>query len=72
MWWTGGRKPDLDLIWRSYCRRFSLGRPEDQKAESVRAGETLPGHKEGCLTLIPGRGRASTTQIGELRVPARN
>lgn len=24
MWWTGEGEPDLDLIWRSYCRRFSL------------------------------------------------
>lgn len=24
MWWTGAGEPDLDLIWRSYCRRFSL------------------------------------------------
>ena len=24
MWWTGEGDPDLDLIWRSYCRRFSL------------------------------------------------
>lgn len=25
LWWVGdGGEPDLDLIWRSYCRRFSL------------------------------------------------
>ncbi len=24
MWWTGEGEPDLDLIWHSYCRRFSL------------------------------------------------
>jgi len=24
MWWVGEGEPDLDLIWRSYCRRFSL------------------------------------------------
>ena len=24
MWWTGAGEPDLDLLWRSYCRRFSL------------------------------------------------
>ena len=24
MWWTGAGEPDLDLIWHSYCRRFSL------------------------------------------------
>ena len=24
MWWTGEGDPDLDLLWRSYCRRFSL------------------------------------------------
>lgn len=24
MWWTGAGKPDLDLIWKGYCRRFSL------------------------------------------------
>lgn len=24
MWWTGAGEPDLDLIWRSYCKRFSL------------------------------------------------
>lgn len=24
MWWVGVGEPDLDLIWRSYCRRFSL------------------------------------------------
>lgn len=24
MWWTGAGEPDLDLIWKSYCRRFSL------------------------------------------------
>ncbi len=24
MWWVGDGEPDLDLIWRSYCRRFSL------------------------------------------------
>jgi len=24
MWWTGAGVPDLDLIWKSYCRRFSL------------------------------------------------
>jgi hypothetical protein len=23
-WWTGEGEPDLDLIWKSYCRRFSL------------------------------------------------
>jgi hypothetical protein len=24
MWWVGDGEADLDLIWRSYCRRFSL------------------------------------------------
>jgi hypothetical protein len=24
MWWAGGGEPNLDLIWKSYCRRFSL------------------------------------------------
>lgn len=24
LWWHGDGKPDLDLIWRSYCRGFSL------------------------------------------------
>lgn len=24
IWWTGEGDPDLDLIWKSYCRRFSL------------------------------------------------
>jgi DDE superfamily endonuclease len=24
MWWSGEGEPDLDLIWRGYCRRFSL------------------------------------------------
>lgn len=24
LWWAGKGEPDLDLIWRSYCRRFSL------------------------------------------------
>lgn len=24
LWWNGEEEPDLDLIWRSYCRRFSL------------------------------------------------
>jgi DDE superfamily endonuclease len=24
MWWVGEGEPELDLIWRSYCRRFSL------------------------------------------------
>lgn len=24
MWWTGAGVPDLDLLWKSYCRRFSL------------------------------------------------
>ena len=24
MWWTGAGESDLDLIWHSYCRRFSL------------------------------------------------
>lgn len=24
LWWHGPGEPDLDLLWRSYCRRFSL------------------------------------------------
>jgi hypothetical protein len=24
LWWHGRGEPDLDLIWRSYCRRFSV------------------------------------------------
>ena len=24
LWWVGEGEPDLDLIWKSYCRRFSL------------------------------------------------
>lgn len=24
LWWHGPGKPDLDLLWRSYCRRFDL------------------------------------------------
>ena len=24
MWWVGEGEPDLDLVWKSYCRRFSL------------------------------------------------
>ena len=24
LWWNGAGEPDLDLIWRSYCRRFSV------------------------------------------------
>ena len=24
LWWNGLGEPDLDLLWRSYCRRFSL------------------------------------------------
>jgi hypothetical protein len=24
LWWNGPGKPDLDLLWKSYCRRFSL------------------------------------------------
>src|SRR5918993_139836 len=24
LWWNGAGAPDLDLIWRSYCRRFSV------------------------------------------------
>jgi hypothetical protein len=24
LWWAGDGDPDLDLIWGSYCRRFSL------------------------------------------------
>ena len=24
LWWNGPGEPDLDLLWRSYCRRFSL------------------------------------------------
>lgn len=24
LWWHGRGEPDLDLIWRSYCRRFSI------------------------------------------------
>lgn len=24
LWWNGEGEPDLDLIWRSYCRRFSI------------------------------------------------
>ncbi len=24
LWWHGAGKPDLDLLWRSYCRRFDV------------------------------------------------
>ena len=24
LWWVGEGEPDLDLLWRAYCRRFSL------------------------------------------------
>jgi hypothetical protein len=24
LWWHGGDEPDLDLIWRAYCRRFDV------------------------------------------------
>ena len=24
LWWTGEGEPDLDLLWRAYCRRFDL------------------------------------------------
>lgn len=24
LWWSGVGEPDLDLLWRSYCRRFDL------------------------------------------------
>ena len=24
LWWNGEGEPDLDLLWRSYCRRFSV------------------------------------------------
>ena len=24
LWWSGEGKPDLDLPWRAYCRRFTL------------------------------------------------
>ena len=24
LWWHGGGGPDLDLLWRSYCRRFDV------------------------------------------------
>lgn len=24
LWWYGRGEPDLDLVWRSYCRRFSI------------------------------------------------
>ena len=24
LWWSGPGKPDLDLLWRSYCRRFDV------------------------------------------------
>ena len=24
LWWNGAGAPDLDLLWRSYCRRFSV------------------------------------------------
>ena len=24
LWWNGESKPDLELVWRSYCRRFDI------------------------------------------------
>jgi len=24
LWWTGGGEPDLDLLWKAYCRRFDI------------------------------------------------
>ena len=24
LWWHGTEEPDLELLWRSYCRRFSI------------------------------------------------
>ena len=40
MWWVGVDEPDLDLIWKSYCRRFSLG--HEIKFMKLTLGWTTP------------------------------